>query len=126
MGRLEDYIKTSSNKINNMRDMLNISVNQMQLYKVDEHPSDNINSTDDIKAQGNTIKLDEESQRNEDIKKRKEDSDKMILNSASSQYSNIEIDPNSFTKNFETESVVQGFIYSEILGKPRCKKRRVR
>lgn len=130
MGRLDGYIKTSSNKINNIWDMLNISENQMQLYKVNEHPPDNINSTTDIRTKDKVIEdamvLDEESQRNEDIKKRKKDSDNMILNKVSSKYSNIEIDPNVFFKGFGTESIVQGLIYSEILGKPRCKKRRVR
>ena len=130
MVRLDDYIKASSIKINNMMDMLNISENQKQLYKVNEHPPDNINSTTNIKLMDDVIEdaraLDEESQRNEEIKRRKKNSDSMILNNASSQYNNIEIDPNVFTKDFVTEIVFQGLIYSEILGKPRCKRRRVR
>ena len=126
MGRLDDYFKTYSNKINNVMDMLNNFENNNQQFIDNTKEVANTNLPMDIKIQDEAVVIDEESQRKEDIKKRKADSDKMILNNSSSQYSKIEIDPNIFNKDFGTEGMVQGLIYSEILGRPRCKKRRIR
>lgn len=42
------------------------------------------------------------------------------------EFENKNLNINKFTLDFDAENVKRGFIYSEILGKPKCKRRRGR
>lgn len=72
----------------------------------------------------------EAEQKDEELKKRRNESNNIIMNknsqSADRMNSSQELNLNgedAFNLNFTSENVVQGFIFSEILGKPVCKRK---
>lgn len=83
------------------------------------------NSSKTVKQEKKTVqKTDEEIQ-----EKRRNDSKNIIMNSANKKQENNagkdELNGNEiFPLDFSSDNVVQGFIFSEVLGKPVCKRRR--
>lgn len=79
--------------------------------------------------------LSPEEQKSEDLKQRKANSNKIIMNSSSKKMENVNSNVDStndlnskeiFPLSFTSENIVQGFIFSEVLGKPKYKRRRAR
>lgn len=83
----------------------------------------------------NSVPLSAEEQKTEDLKKRRLDSNNIIMSNSSKKMETADgigeatqtLNSNEiFPLSFTSENVVQGFIFSEVLGMPRCKRRRAR
>lgn len=85
------------------------------------------------KAPKTPTKITDKERLSEELKQKKADSNSIIMNNNSSKFDYLNVNDaetlNSkeiFPLNFTSEGIVQGLIFSEILGKPKCKRRRAR